>query len=798
MTKPITDLTRPIGAGFPTRESEISMNQRSLPLTRPLPRNAESSDSFIDLDRLLSAVQRRAKTIAIFTCVFIVGGIAYLGFATPLYTSMTQILIDDSMSRYAEDQEASPQSGQQLDTRIASTVELLRSGKLALRVVDQADLSGEQTLIDPARSPIATVKSWLKAIAGVFSGGDPISEEAAANARRHKAAAMLQQALKVERVGRSSVLSVAFTSPEPQLAALIARTYADAYLSDQLSANLEASERASVWLQERLDDLGKRSQAAAMEVETYRRANNLTSTRGELMSEQQLTDLNSQLIVAQADAASALARYEQFKAIVEKGPESAVQNSTIASKDIDSSVIQDLRTRHSAVSKREQDVTQNFGADHPQAVALRAEKEDLSRQIFRELQQMTATYRNEYEVARSREQSLRDSIDKVAGTNSDANQALVKLRELEQKSTALKALYDSYLNRYEQASQQRSFPIAKARVISEAGVPVSPSNPKKTMVLALSAVLGLMAGGAFAFLLEMQERGLRLESDVRSLLRHRSIGYLPLIGKRPKKKFNLRDLLNPGDADRDAPEEPLPLERMTRIVRDAPQSTFAETLRHAKLACDVLLQRRPNRVIGIISMAPGEGNTTFAANFALLLASTGKRTLLVDADLRNPCLSRMLKPVPKSGLVEAALGEVPWASTVKVDQQTKLAILPIAPGSIDEQFHYTNEIFAAPGMATLMENARKTFDYTVVDLAPLGPVVDAKAFAQHADGFILVLEWGKTPARLVREILDAEIDINSKILGVVLNKTDMDELPSYSDQGGSEKFRKHYAKYYVD
>lgn len=774
------------------------MNQRSLPLTRHLPRNAEGSDSFIDVDRLLSAVQRRLKTIAVFAAAFVVGGVVYLGFATPLYTSMTQVLIDDSLSRYAEEQESPAQSGQQLDTRIASTVEILKSGKLALRVVDQADLSDNPVLSDPPQSPVALVKGWVKSFGGMFSKQGRVTEEALANARRQKAAAALQQSLKVERVSRSSVVSVAFTSPDPTLSALVAKTYADAYLSDQLSANFEASERASSWLQGRLQDLGQRAQTAAMEVETYKRENNLTSTRGELMSEQQLTDLNSQLIIAQADAASASARFSQLSAIVEKGPENAVDNSAIAAKELDNSAIQELRTRYGTVNKREQDVKQNFGEDHPQAVALRAEKVDLSRQIYRELQQMAATYRNELEVARSREQSLRDNMNNVAGKNSDANEAQVKLRELEQKSTSLKTVYESYLNRYEQASQQRSFPIAKARVISEAGVPVSPSSPKKTMVLALSAVLGLMAGGAFAFFQEMQERGLRLESDVRNQLRHRSLGYLPLMGRKPRKRFKPSDLLRKREDDEPEieAEEELPLEHMARIVRDSPQSEFAETLRHAKLACEVMLQRRPNKVIGVISAAPGEGKTTVAANFALLLASSGKRTLLVDADLRNPTLSRMLTTAPKVGLVEAVLGDVPWASTVKVDQETKLAVLPMAPGDLDDRFHYTNEIFAAPGMATLMENTRKTFDYTIVDLAPLGPVVDAKAFAQHADGFILVLEWGKTPARFVRDLLEAEIDINSKILGVVLNKTDMEALPSYGDQGGSEKFRKHYTKYY--
>jgi len=99
-------------------------------------------------------------------------------------------------------------------------------------------------------------------------------------------------------------------------------------------------------------------------------------------------------------------------------------------------------------------------------------------------------------------------------------------------------------------------------------------------------------------------------------------------------------------------------------------------------------------------------------------------------------------------------------------------------------------------MASILENARQIFDYVIVDLAPIGPVVDAKAFSAHADGFIYVVEWGKTPIRLVTDLLTAEPHIAAKVLGVLLNKTDMTQLAKYSDFGGQEKFRRNYDKYY--
>ncbi|HEV7249485.1 MAG TPA: polysaccharide biosynthesis tyrosine autokinase [Shinella sp.] len=775
------------------------MHQRTVPHSSVFRRDPDPSDSFIDLNRLLAILARHARLIALSVALAVALGVTYLVFATPIYTSQTQVLLDENLSRYAEETEPSPQSSQQADMRISSAVEILKSGRMALRVVDDLNLADNEIILNPPQSPVSIAKGWVKSLTALVSTTPAPSEEALLNGRRQKAAALLQQALTVERVARSSVVAVSFRSSDPQLAAGITKKYADAYLEDQLNANFDATEQATIWLQQRLTDLQGRAQAAALEVERYRNENGLTSARGELMSEQQLSDLNSQLIVAQADTASASARYNQFKAIIEQGAEKAVDNATIPTKTTDNSLIQDLRGRYISVVKREQEITQNFGADHPQAAALRTDKADLTRQIFQELQQLTASYRNEYEVARSREDSLRESIEKVAGNNAVANRSLVRLRELEQKATALKVLSESYLSRYEQASQQQSFPIAKARVISDAGVPVSPSSPSRTMVIGLSLVLGLMAGGALTFVQEMRERYFRVEGDIRTVLGLKPLGYLPLVGGQKKRKPAMIGA-KVVKAEQGPPEEEevIPLERMTRVVLDAPRSAFAETLRNAKLASDVMLQGLESRVIGVVSALQGEGKSTVATNFAALLAASGKRTLLIDADLRKPSLSAMLKPTPQAGLVETILGEIPWNQAIKIDRQTKLAVLPIALRSASGALHHTNELVSSPGMKRLIAEVRKAFDYVIVDLAPLGPVVDAKAFEPLADGFVFVVEWGRTPSALVRDLLAAENRIEAKVLGVVLNKTDMAVLPRYSDFGGAEKYRQLYDEYYTE
>jgi succinoglycan biosynthesis transport protein ExoP len=750
----------------------------------------DEADRFIDLERLAVIAMRQIRVVALCAAVGLALGIVYLLFTPAQYTSGTRILLDDTLTKFAEEKDAGP-SRVQADSMVSSEVEILKSARLARAVVMAENLQNNDAFLNPPRSPIGWVKDQIKSVAGLFSSQPELSATSIENGKIGKATALLQSNMTAERVGRSYVIDLSFQAYDKKLAGAITRAYANAYLSDQLDANFDATQRATIWLQGRLAELRDSSQAAALAVEKFRAENGLTSARGELISERQLADLNSQLIIAQADTANALARYNQFKSIIDSGPDNAVKNATIPSdKGSNNTVINDLKTRYLDVTKREREISDRFGQDHPQAVALRREQADLSRQIFQELNQLTESYRNEYEVAKSREDSLRANVGLMAGESSETSQSMVQLRELEQKAAALATLYQTFLARHEEASQQRSFPIAKARVISEAVDPVGASSPKKTMVLGLSLVLGLFGGAAAGAFQEFRERFFRTGEDVRAALNINFLGYLPIVGARLS---NAAPRNGAEKTPRDGPEPVTP--RILRVAINAPSSSFAETLRNAKIACDVVLQGRPCKVIGFVSVLPSEGKTTVAANFAGLLAANGARTLLIDGDLRNPGLSRGLSLSPDRGLVEAIVGEQRWQSTVMVDRTTKLNIIPAV---VRGRLSHTSELLSGPGMNDLLTDARNAYDYIVVDLPPLGPVVDAKAFAPFADGFVMVSEWGVTPRALVKATLQGEPQIASKLLGIILNKTDMKKLVRYGAFGGSEQYLDRYSSYYIE
>ncbi|MCA0048887.1 polysaccharide biosynthesis tyrosine autokinase [Mesorhizobium sp. B283B1A] len=786
------------------------MNYANFPLDKrmPLPNSdAGDGEDFIDIERLLGMAARQAKVVAVCAVIGLFLGLLYIQTTPPKYVSVASVLIDEGLNKIVDDISAASTT-MQTDSAILSQIEILTSTRLAAVVVDKLKLDQNDAFMNPPQSALAQGVGLIRGLiqyvrpspvmpgVGDVSQLSPAARDALiATSRRDYAILKLQNEIQADRVGRSYVIALGYQATDPGLATAITKAYADAYLADQLDASFDATERAAVWLQGRLTELRESSQQASLAVEKFRAEHGLSANSdGQLMSDKQLADLNAQLIVAQADTARASARYQQYKSIVDSGSENAFKDAAISSDQPSGALISALKTRYLAVSKRQQDVEANFGAQHPQAVALAKEKADISAQIFGELKQLTQNYRNEYEVAQARETALRANVAAAQGKSSIDNQSQVKLRDLDQKATALSTLYQTFLGRYEEAAQQQSFPVGKIRIISDASTPLSASSPRTIIVLGLSLVLGMLMGAGFGGLNEFNERFFRTGEEVRDRVGLKFLGYLPTIGSKAVAK---EDKAVDGQLDAKVARSPAAIERRARmrVSIDAPASMFSETLRSAKIAFDVVMEGQGSRVIGVISVLPGEGKSTVAANLAGLLAANGAKTLLVDGDLRNPGLSRSLGMEAEQGLMEAVVNGQTWQSVGKIDRQTKLAIIPAVSRG---HFSHTSELLSSAGMRRFIENAKETFEYIVVDLPPLGPVVDAKAFAPLVDGFVLVTEWGRTPRAMVRSMLESEPYVANKIVGAVLNKVDLKKLAKYGSFGASEKFFDKYSAYYLD
>jgi succinoglycan biosynthesis transport protein ExoP len=197
----------------------------------------------------------------------------------------------------------------------------------------------------------------------------------------------------------------------------------------------------------------------------------------------------------------------------------------------------------------------------------------------------------------------------------------------------------------------------------------------------------------------------------------------------------------------------------------------------------------------VVSTLPGEGKSTVSLNFAQLLAMQGARTLLIDADLRNPGATRAVGRHAQEGVLEVLLEGKRVQDLLLFDGKTKLAFLPAI---VKRRVPHSSDLLASAAMTRLLRELKDHFDYIILDLPPLGPVVDARAVSPMLDSCIAVIEWGRTSRRVVRTTFGGQPELMEKCIGAVLNKVDPEKMKLYQAYGSGEYYYSRYAAYYQE
>jgi polysaccharide biosynthesis transport protein len=227
-------------------------------------------------------------------------------------------------------------------------------------------------------------------------------------------------------------------------------------------------------------------------------------------------------------------------------------------------------------------------------------------------------------------------------------------------------------------------------------------------------------------------------------------------------------------------------------VVDSPLSRFTESIRAIKIAADLVGSDGPNKIIGIASSLPSEGKSTIALSLAQLIAHGGRRPILVDCDLRKPALSHALAPDAKAGFIELVSGKATFEDVLWVESTTGLTFLPTV---LPSRLVHTTEILASDATRKLFERLREAYDYVIVDLSPLAPVVDVRVMTPLIDSFVYVVDWSRTKIDVVQHALSTTRGVYDNLLGVVLNKVDMNTFGRYESYYGSYYDSRYYAHY---
>src|SRR5262249_55879876 len=486
---------------------------------------------------------------------------------------------------------------------------------------------------------------------------------------------------------------IGFRSHNPQRAAQVANAVAEAYINDQLEAKYQATRRAGDWMRDRIKELRDQSTNADRAVVDFKVKNNIVAAGGRLMNEQQISELNTSLIQARAQTAEAKAKLDRIEEILRSGVE--VPDATVTDS-LRNEVITKLRSQYLDYSRKAAEYSAKYGSSHLAVANLRSQMREIRKVIFDELGRIAQTYHSDYELAKARDESISKSLADIVAVSQTANQAQVSLRELESSAKSYRALHDNFLQRYMESVQQQSFPITEARLITTATHPLSQSNPSISLILLVPAAGGAIVGWGLALLREIADRVFRTSDQVASILHTDCIAMLPKVkgqvtsrSRRPRTDYG-------GMEHRIIKRD----QSLFWAVIDSPLSRFAESIRAIKIAADLHRSVKGSKVLAFTASLPNEGKSTTAMALAQSIASVGGRVLLLDADLRNPGLSRKLIPEARVGLLEVLANEVKIEDALCVDPDTRLVFLPAV---VNERMAHSSEVLACESTRILFE-----------------------------------------------------------------------------------------------
>ena len=498
-----------------TNNSQSEINRE--PPAFEIVSGAESLRSFVGFFR------RQFSVIIFVTLLAIVLGTIYMITARPSYTAHAQLMIDARKVQIFQQQ--SVLGDIPIDTaQVESQVEVLRSENVALSVINNLHLTEDPEFVGSGGGLLGTLYSL------VFSSNE--SDRAASEfENKRNAVRTFQNRLTVKRIGLTYVIQISFRSYDAEHSAQIANAVADAYIVDQLESKYQATRRASVWLQDRIKELRDQVSIAERAVVEFKTKNNIVSTGGSdkrLIGQQQVTELNSQLVIARANTAETQARLDRINSVLKADSPNASVDATVADT-LKSEIVTKLRTRYLELAGREADWSARYGYDHLAAVNLRNQMRETRNSIFEELKRLGETYKSDFEIAKQREIGVQKELAQAVSQSQTTDTAQITLRELESTAQTYKTLYDNFLQRYMESVQQQSFPITEARLISSASRPLQQSHPQVLLVLAIVSMGGIGLGFGIGLLRDWSDRVFRTSEQIESLLQTDCIALVPLL-----------------------------------------------------------------------------------------------------------------------------------------------------------------------------------------------------------------------------------------------------------------------------
>lgn len=678
-----------------------SVPQQYFPEAGPVESAASYAPSTVELGDLKRILVRRRLWI-VGTAVLLTLATLLYGLLTPaLYSSVAEIIVDPQdlqvVTNNINPSGLAPDGG---ITQVESQVSVVQSTGVLLRAIKATNLTED---------PEFNGQGLLSRLFG--SGPDQKD-------RTLSTLDALRSRLAVKRADKVLVIDVIVTARSADKAALLANAIAQAYLADQASARAQAATDASKSITARLDEQRKRVQQAENAVEAYKAANNMVMAAGTLVSDQELTDLNTQLSAAQSRTATLKAQVDQLR------KQNGAADAT--SEAMRSSVISSLRAQEATLVDQVSQLGTELGPRHPSMIAAQQQLRDTRQLIARELGRIQTAAETDYERALANQQALEAKVAGMKSKSLDTDQASVRLRELQRDLEAVRSVYATYLQRAQETREQINVDSTNARVISDAMPAQKKSWPPLGLLLFGAVFGGLGLGTGLALIAEYSSPTVLSSNQMQSAIDAPVLGILPAGAKAGRRWWPFGTSPAVAASQKTDAVVGLALRRMFTSGRRPPDWPLVPSI--------------------LVTSPPEDGaqRNRIARLLANAAAARGSRVLFVDTNAGNG------QKDPQPGILDVLRGEYAFEAISRYAPGSNVALL--GRGRPKAVFQEAHGVYFAQHMLT---QASRSFELVVVDGGALAENLNASPLVAMVDEIVLVARLNATPMRDVTATVQA-------------------------------------------
>jgi capsular exopolysaccharide synthesis family protein len=655
---------------------------------------------------------------------------------TPIYRSTALLLIENSKSKALSLSDLYDIQGSAGQESFNSQVQILKSRPIAELVINKLELLKDPTFNPPKES-------------GWFASEPEGTPEEIAAKEFESALNRFSDSLTIEPILKSQIVKISFDSPDKEMAAKVANAVAEAYIENDLEARSQMTQRANVWLTQRMEGLRQKLEVSEKNLQAYREKENIIDSKGVALSgtAKQLEEISTNLITMRQRLAEAEGVYVQVKD--QRGQPVEVLESIPAV--LKSTSVQQMKEAESVAQRKLNELKSRYTSAHPKVIAAESELKSARETLKREIEAVISGITKEYELAKTNVQATSRALEQIKAEIQNLTRKEFQLSVLQREAESNKQLYDLFVNRAKETDVASNLQSTAGRVVDPAIVSVAPLKPKKKMIVGIAFILGLLAGIAIVFVLDYLDNTLHSVPDVERRLGVDVLGTVQVLD-----------------------EAALAGKPAAQAFLSDPNSLFSESIRSVRTSVLLSSIDEHHRVVMVTSTVPSEGKTTISINLAFALGQM-KKVLLVDGDMRRPSLAKSLGGLDGvRGLVDYLAEDATLEECIRPTDSPNVFVL-----TAGKNLSSPLELLSSQRFGETIAKVKDMFDMVIIDCPPLKPVSDSLVISRYANAVLYVVKADSTPHQLASAAIRRLHDIEAPLLGVILNQLDNKRTDRY-------------------